>query len=155
MEASPHCIPAPPSAAVETRVCALVTRGTCGPNNGPDCTQVPSPHDMVSAHLHLLFSSPRVLEPCPGLQPASLRCDKLPSAICRLVPCFNLNGRPGTRRLPPASGHSCHLAVAAGPPWGLSGPIRSDMRKLHSVTSGGPCVEVSLHGTPAQYFNWS
>lgn len=152
MEASPHCIPAPSLAAVETTVCALVRRCICGLNNGPKCTQVPSPHDMASAHVHLLFSSPRVLEPCPGLQPTSLRCDKLPFAICWLVPCFNLNGRPGTRRLPPASGHSCHLAVAVGPPWGLSGPIRSDMRKLHTITSGGPHVQVSPHGTLVPYF---
>lgn len=53
-----------------------------------------SPCDMVSAHIHLLSGSLRVLEPCPGLQPALLGPDNLPFAVCRLVSCFNLNGHP-------------------------------------------------------------
>lgn len=52
----------------------------------------PVPVTMASAHVHLLYSSLRVLEPCPGLQPAWLDPDNLPFAICRLVSCFNLNG---------------------------------------------------------------
>lgn len=161
IEARPLHTRAPSSAAVGTRACAQLWPGGSGPmcarglNVGPDCTQVPSPCDTVSAHVHLLSSSLRVLEPCPGLQLLCWALTTCPLPSAGWYPAFLIwMGTPGTRRVPPAPEHSYRLAVAAGPPYvGLV--WTNQLRYVEATPSspqGDPHIQVSPHCTLAAYF---
>ena len=116
---------------------ALGTYVPVGWTLAPAALRCPVPESVASAQVHLLHSSLRVLEPCPGPQPAQLGPDNLPLPSAGWYPALTWMGTPGIRMLPPAPEHSCHLAVAVGSPLACLDQSDQMCGSYSTVTSGG------------------